>query len=192
MPTLMPILPRADWRKHIPTRGSSAPLITWVNSRPEASFYDLWEETIDPVWLPTLAKAGGATEQQLVFASCAVSRLCLHMIQVGEVRPRIAIEVSEAWTRGEATWEQLRQATDAAYDAHHDIYLNGDPDLSAMFAMYAVSVIDFIDDSVVYHALQAGLESGVLCATLRKYLPFERPPKEKGLTMWQRLAKEEE
>ena len=161
----------ADWRKK---------LTYPEDPRPEAEFITLWDETIDPTWLPCLAKAGGATKQQIVFAVCAVARLCLPLIPEGENRPRVAIETAEKWTRGEATAEQVSRAGDAAfYSAAY---------AAAYAANYSVFSASYYTVAAAY-ALQAGIESQLICATIRKHLVFERPPRPKGLTVWQRLVK---
>ena len=52
------------------------------------------------------------------------------------------------------------------------------------YIMYDVIYISAVVDST----LRAGISHEVVTATLRKHLPFERPPRPKGLTIWQRLA----
>jgi len=153
--------------------------VEWVRSHPDASFYDLWEEAIDPDWFTYLAIAGGATKEQLVFAGCAVARLCLHLIPEGDDRPRIAIETAEKWCRGEATAEQVKDARNLIpLESKYEVYYWG-------------STTNFNQArTVILYALRAGIYSQLICATLRKYLPFERPPRPKGLTVWQRLAKD--
>ena len=181
---MIPLNP--DWRSKIQYLDTLlGTLVEWAASRPEADFMTLWDETIDPEWLPYLAQAGGATKQEMALAACAVARLCLHLIPEGEERPRIAIETAEAWTRGEATAEQVGKAITAAYAAAADAaYAAADADADA--AAHAVS-----SSSSVAYAIQAGIESQLICATIRKHLVFERPPRPKGLTIWQRLAKED-
>ena len=177
-----------NWRKVL----SREEVAQWADSRPKASFYDLWEDTIDPTW-PCLAKAGGATQQQLVFAVCAVARLCLPLIPEGDERPRIAIETAEAWCRGEVTAEQVRESQALAascatsYIREAGIFAASS---TAHFTNLSVMYSSFTDDAaiVAYNAMRAGIESQIVCATLRKHLVFERPPRPKDLTVWQRLA----
>jgi len=180
-----------NWRSKIQYLDT---LVEWAASRPEASFHDLWEEAIDPEWLPYLAYAGGATREQMVSAACAVARLCLHLIPEGEERPRIAIETAEAWAKGEATTGQVKYAT-AAYAAASAVHSVAYAVYSAVHSVaYAVYSATYAVDSAANAAytLQAGIESQLVCATIRKHLVFERPPRPKGLTIWQRLAKESE
>jgi hypothetical protein len=68
-----------------------------------------------------LRKAGeiGVPRKLLVAAACECARLALKFVPEGEERPRKAIEVAEAWCRGEATPEQVKEAASAsAYAAH--------------------------------------------------------------------------
>ena len=184
-----------NWRKVL----SREEVAQWADSRPKASFYDLWEDTIDPTW-PCLAKAGGATQQQLVFAVCAVARLCLPLLPEGDdvpvivvrYHPRIIIETAEAWCRGEATEKQVLESRGSARRK----VSGGDYLFVTAYAFAAASsAINNDKDSIyfyyaytVYFAMRAGVESQVACKTLRKHLPFERPPRPKGLTVWQRIA----
>jgi len=191
------VIPNSDWRKKLnlwdltTPRGFHPDLVEWVKSRPEASFYDLWEETIDPTWLPYLAQSGGATKKDLILAACGVVRLCLHLLP-----PRdglIAIETAESWARKVATEGQLHKAlyavpvpTDTsspAYPAYNAVSIACNA--SAYSDSYLAAACATSD--TVYWALRAGNESQVICSTLRKHLNFERP-REKGLTVWQRLA----
>ena len=193
--------PSPDWRTKIigPERPEDLgepydSLMEWVASHPETDFMTQWEEAINPGWLPYLAQAGGATKEQLVMASCAVARLCLHLvIPNGEERPRIAIETAEAWARGEATEEQVLDASRNATNAlDYEVWQH-----PIREAYYAIDAASYAYDAVTWacstlSTSRAGIESRVVCATLRKFLPFERPPRPKGLTIWQRLAKESE
>ena len=198
---MIPLNP--DWRSKIQYLDTLlGTLVEWAASRPEADFMTLWDETIDPEWLPYLAQAGGATKQEMALAACAVARLCLHLIPEGENRPRIAIETAEAWAKGYAS-EQIHEVTLAAYAAGRNTFTVASASAFAAtaYAVYAatnaaaaantvnhfVNSAAFAANSVAY-ALQAGIGSQIICATLRKHLPFERPPRPKGLTIWQRLA----
>ena len=131
-----------------------------------------------------------APKEQHILASCAVARLCLHLIPEGENRPRVAIETAEAWARGETTDEDLRKARVAAAFSIFNISEESD---AAAFAAYnsaylVFTTLPFPTYSSKY-ALQMGIENQVICATIRKHLPFERPPPPpKRLTIWQRLA----
>ena len=165
-------------------------LVEWAASRPEADFITLWEENIDPNWLHHLAKAGGATKQDITIAACGVARLCLHLIPKEEIRPRIAIETAEAWARGEATEGQVIEDSTSAYIFINLAYSAASP--STYYAAQAAASSATYSGSTVSYAALAGIESQLICHTYRKHLVFERPPRPKVLTFWQHLAKEEE
>jgi hypothetical protein len=54
----------------------------------------------------------------LVLSACDCARTALPYVPAGEDRPRVAIETTEAWCRGEATIEQVRAASAYAYASH--------------------------------------------------------------------------
>ena len=58
------------------------------------------------------------TRQQVVLSACVCAETALQYVQKGELRPATAIETARAWTRGEATIEQVRDAADAADAAY--------------------------------------------------------------------------
>ncbi len=65
-------------------------------------------------WLLWLAVKAGVDRRLIVLAACQCARLVLDRIPPGEDRPRLAIETAEAWARGEATIEQVREAGGAS------------------------------------------------------------------------------
>jgi len=79
-----------------------------------------WETCKQGDWLLWIAGSLDIDRKLLVLAACACVRRALKYIPAGEDRPRIAIETAEAWTRGEATIEQVRTAADAAAHAAAD------------------------------------------------------------------------
>ena len=54
----------------------------------------------------------------LVRAACACARTALPHVPPGEDRPRLAIELAEAWCNGRATIVEVRTAAYAAYAAY--------------------------------------------------------------------------
>ena len=185
------MIPPSDWR----TKLTLSEEVQWVASRPGATFYDCWEQTTEPGWLIHLAIAGGATQKSLILTACAVARLCLHCIHslFQEERgrlPRFAIETTEAWTRGEATAEQVEMARQDVWKLtnYGAIYDGAAFAANATTRTITDSIYNAYTFNTVYHTLRAGVASQLICATIRKHLPWERPPRPKGLTIWQRLA----
>ncbi len=114
------------------------PSLEWLKSRTLA---EAWEQCERGDWLLWLAAKAGVDRKRLVMAACACARLALVHVPAGEQRPRIAIETAEAWCRGEATIEQVkearRNAADAAADAA-DAYAA----YAAAYAAYAAAAAD--------------------------------------------------
>lgn len=86
-------------------------------------------------WLLWLAGRVGVEPRTIVLVACAIARTALGHVQPGEERPRIAIETTEAWTRGEATIEEERAAGIAAARA-----ASAAPDPGAAYAAHAAAI----------------------------------------------------
>jgi len=163
-------------------------------SPPGVSFYDIWGGATDPEWLPYLAVVGGATKEQLVMASCAVARLCfetndfLSLTMEERNGMTVALETAEAWCHGGATDEQVS-------NSHFNIDTGTLVGNAAYYAtMTYPNTLNFATSFslVAYHALEVGVESQLICSTIRKHLVFEQPTRSTVLTFWQRLAVEDD
>jgi hypothetical protein len=73
---------------------------------------------------------GSDARKKLVLCACECARLALPHVKAGELRPLKAIETAEAWARGEASLDDVREARKAAYAA--DAYAD-----AAAYAAYA-------------------------------------------------------
>jgi len=73
--------------------------------------------SVDNYTYRSTIEGANVSTQQLTIAACAVARLCLHLIPVGDTRPRVAIETAEAWAKGEANEGQVENDRYAAYIA---------------------------------------------------------------------------
>lgn len=76
-----------------------------------------WNECPRGDWMLWLAGMLDIDRKVLVRATCACARLALPHVPAGETRPLKALETAEAWTRGEATLEDVRAAEEAALEA---------------------------------------------------------------------------
>jgi hypothetical protein len=79
------------------------------------------------------------SHKELVYAACQVVRAVLHLIPEGENMPRIAIETTERWYRGEATSEEVRQAANAAANAAYAAYYAANAADAASYAANAAT-----------------------------------------------------
>jgi hypothetical protein len=86
-------------------------------------------------WLLWLLARTGADRKLLTLAACACARTALPFVRADEDRPRIAIEWTESWARGEASMGEVRAAISrasfipsytvfAAVDAAADVITN--------------------------------------------------------------------
>ena len=156
-------------------------LIELFDARPKATFYDLWDEA-GHRGIAYLARAGGATYQQIALALCAVSRLCVHIIpEVDRHIHLTALERVEAWARGEMDFPTKDYySIPIRYGVGIELHA-----AYSTFATYQYAVFlhlpnrgDFyrFSFSAPAFVVDAGIDSRIVCATLRKHLPFERPP----------------
>ena len=100
----------------------------------ESDFLSLiWERCDRGDWLLWLAGRAEVKREVVVLACCRCARLALPFAEGTEAVSRKTIEVAEAWTRGEATIEEVRTAADAAvYAVDAGVYA-----YAAVYAVYA-------------------------------------------------------
>jgi len=79
----------------------------------------VWDSCERGDWLLWLSAKLRIDRKLIVLAACDCARTALRFVPAGETRPREAIETAEAWCRGEATINQVRDAAHAAYAAAH-------------------------------------------------------------------------
>lgn len=90
----------------------------WVKSLPTGTTIEqAWYQCKRGDWMLFIAAKLCVDRQLLVLSACGCARLALPYVAAGETRPLAAIETAEAWCRGEATVEQVKQASAAAYVA---------------------------------------------------------------------------
>ena len=92
----------------------------WFREQPNV--YHAWRTCPRGDWLLWWLATAGLDRKALVFATCQCARLSLRFVPEGEARPLAAIETAEAWTRGEANIDAVRDAADAADAAAYAAY----------------------------------------------------------------------
>jgi len=123
-----------------------------------------WETCKRGDWLLWIASKLDIDRKKLVLAACACARTALKYVPVGEDRPRIAIETAEAWTRGEATIEQVRTAAYAASAA-------ADAASAAAHAAYAAARAAYAASAAAHAAAHAAARKDI-ADIVRKIIPF--------------------
>jgi hypothetical protein len=108
-----------EFTKLLRDLGACSEARSWAKGK---DLHEVWTSCERADWLLWLAgrmadKPGWPTRKQIVLAACACAETALKFVKPGEDRPRLAIETARAWTRGEATIEDVRRARAAAVAA---------------------------------------------------------------------------
>jgi len=149
--------------------------VIWATSQPdEQTAWDNCERGDWMLWLLGKLSKGprSKSRKKLVLTACECARLALEHVPKSEDRPRIAIETAEAWARGEATLQEVRDAAYAAADAAaayaaYAAYAAADADAYA--AAYAAADAAADDAADAYAARKKTLKQ---CAEIvRKHYP---------------------
>jgi len=100
----------AELRHFLAERDACKAGIDWLGDRDSAR---MWAECERPAWL--LWWAGQVvSRQELVLAACDCAETALRFVPEGEDQPRLAIETTRRWVRGEATVKEVDAARAAA------------------------------------------------------------------------------
>ena len=127
--------------------------VKWIGGK---SLLTAWRTCPRADWMLWFAARAGVKKETIVLAGCACARLALKYVTAGEDRPRICIETTERWTRGEATIDEVRTARSAADASAADAYAADAyaADASA-YAAYAVDADAYAADAYAYAAYAA-------------------------------------
>jgi hypothetical protein len=111
---------RQHWRTTLKRLGACGDARTWCKEQP--SIATAWSNCKRGDWLLWVAArviTNPVERMLVVLAACDCAEKALVHVPTGEDRPRQCIETVRAWTRGEATIEQVREGRrdDAAYAA---------------------------------------------------------------------------
>ena len=95
--------------------------IVWAEASDHATLQEAWNSCARADWmLWLLVSKYPHTTGQVRLAMCACARTSLKYVTAGEHRPRLAIECSERYARGQATDAELAAAWAAAWSAAGD------------------------------------------------------------------------
>ncbi len=95
-----------------PAWSYSEEALAWSERRP---WLEAWEDCQDARWMLHAAVVAAVDRRLIVTAACTCARMVLGRAPLGEERPRQAIEIAEAWARGEAAQEDVERAADDLY-----------------------------------------------------------------------------
>ena len=108
--------------------------VAWVGER---EMKRAWAECQRGDWMLWICAKIGIDRKVVVLAACACARTALKHVEAGETRPLKAIETAEAWCRGEATIEEVRDA--AAFAANAAAFAANAAAYAAAYAAYAAA-----------------------------------------------------
>ena len=133
-----------------------------------------------------IGKPGWPTHQQVVLASCQCARLALKYIERGETRPLKAIETTEAWARGDATLDEVRNAGRAADYRDHDstAYCAAQAAHAAAWAAYVT------EDGECFRLAQAAGDAASRAASAVGYEVFGKQLEEGDFTATARAVRD--
>jgi len=107
-------------------------------------------------WMLWFAARVGVDRKLVVLAACDCAETALKYVPEGEDRPRAAIEMARAWTRGEATIEQVRKAAAAAAAA---AYAYAAADAAAARATARRECAELVRRSIPLSVVQAAIDN---------------------------------
>lgn len=108
-----------ELKRLLKSLGACEEAVRWVG---DMELNEAWEKCERADWMLWLVcemegKKGWPDRKQLVLAACACAETALKYVPADEQGPRKAIETARAWTRGDATLDDVRKASSAAYAA---------------------------------------------------------------------------
>ena len=148
-------------------KGACQEALSWLETQPNWQIaWDTCDRGDWMLWLIGKMSASLESRQKLVLTACQCARLTLPY--TSDDRPLKTIETAEAWTRGEATLEMVREAVRAAKAAAYAAYAAADAAsagyvaasaadaaYAAAFAAYAAADVAFAAHAVAFAAYAA-------------------------------------
>jgi len=133
-----------NWIKPLKRMDACADALEWCKGY--ESLDKAWAECKRGDWMLWLlgslsGKPESDSHKKLVLTACQCARLALPYAKEGELRPLRAIEVTEAWARGDEgiRREDVRKAADAAHAAAAAAHAAADAAHAAAHAAYAAA-----------------------------------------------------
>jgi len=111
------------WSDALRAVGACQESIVWALTQPDAATAWAACERADwMLWIAARLATADEARRSVTLAACACARTVLHCIPAGEDRPRVCIETTESWARGNATLEQVRAVRCGAHDARSEMW----------------------------------------------------------------------
>ena len=111
--------------------------LDWASSQ-KGSFQESWDKCERADWMSWLLNTTGSDHKKMVLVSCEIARTVLKYVPNNEKRPLEAIQVTEAWVRGEATLDEVRRARRTVSSAASSFAKAATDDDAATDSFYAI------------------------------------------------------
>ena len=147
-------------QQHLTALGACEEAIEWAGAY--MSLRAAWDACERADWLLWYAARRGVDRKFIVLAACACARTALPYVQAGDDRPRIAIETTEAWTRGDATLADVHAA---------DAYAS-----AASAAAYAAAYAAVAAVAAAAYAAAQRKAHRTMCSLVRDLIPCPEDP----------------
>jgi hypothetical protein len=144
------------WRSTIRATGACIDARKWLRSQESAE--KAWHSCERGDWLLWIAArllTDDAGRKLVVLAACDCAETALVHVPAGEERPRLCIDAVRAWTRGEATIEEVRDRRGAAYAAYAAYAAAPDEPAATSAAAYAAYAAYAADAAYAAYAAYA-------------------------------------
>lgn len=105
-------LPDTELQRELASLNACDDARKWVGGKSLTEAWNTCERGDWMLWLVGrhVGEDSWPSRQDIVLTACDCAELALKYVPEGEDRPRKAIETARAWTRGEATIEEVRAA----------------------------------------------------------------------------------
>jgi len=151
----------------------------WVGDR---TLEEAWVACDRADWMFWFLESIKLVDNKLaVFAACQCVRMVLRLVEPHEDRPRAAIEIAEAWTRGEATRVQVEIAKFNVWDirrsSHDDVCYDVIDSVCCACEYNARGAVHWaaraLEKSTADNALAFHDALSDMAHIVRKHVPFE-------------------
>ena len=144
---------RLHWRTTLKRLGACSDARTWAKGQTDiAAAWATCDRGDWLLWIAARVITDPAERMLVVLAACDCAETALVHVPAGEDRPRKCIDTVRAWTRGEATIEQVREGRSAAADA---AYAADAADAAYAAAAYAADARKRVRAEIVALAVEA-------------------------------------
>ena len=125
--------------------GACSPARDWAKGKTLEQIWITCERADWLLWLigKMCGKKGWPDRKAIVLVACDCAELALPYVEIGDNRPRCAIETARKWVRGDATIDEVKIAANAAANA------------AAYAAAYAAYAAAYVAYAAAYAAADA-------------------------------------